>query len=103
MYESKNFQNIRITGEHQSIDHAFRLFMDILKRPHVGQFVERIELIQTPKHSGDYPARKYERELSPEEMALLRSAARDAGSLGAKQERMVHMLMQKTPNKDYPD
>lgn len=71
--------------------------MDILKRPRLGQFVERIEFIRTPDDSSDYPAKDYERELNPEDMGLLRTAVRDAGFVGAKEERVVNMLMQKTP------
>lgn len=97
MPERKKYQHIRITSEHESIDHAFRFLMDILKRPRLGQFVERIEFIRTPDLSDDYPAKDYERELNPEDMGLLRTAVRDAGFVGPKEERVVNMLMQKTP------
>ena len=98
--EREKYRRVRITAGDQSIEDAFEFLMDILKRPCLGAFVERIDYIKTPKYGIDYTEKEYERNLSDEEMRLLRTAVRNAGFSGTREERVVNMLMQKTPNKD---
>lgn len=44
----------------------------------------------------DYPLRENQRNLSDEDMRLLRAAIRKAGFGGSREERIVNMVMQET-------
>ena len=98
--ERERYRRIRITADHESIENAFELLMDILKRPSLGEFVERIEYIKTPRYGIQYTGKEYERDLSEEDMHLLRTAVQKAGFTGTREERLINMLMHKTPKND---
>lgn len=100
MAEREKYRRVRIAADEQSIENAFQFLMDILKRPCLGEFVEHIDYIKTPIYGIDYTEKEYERDLNEEDMRLLRTAVRNAGFTGAREERVVNMLMQKAPNKD---
>jgi hypothetical protein len=48
MPEHKKYQYIRITREHESIDHAFGFLMDILKDPISGNLLRGLNLSEHP-------------------------------------------------------
>ncbi|KAJ5389901.1 uncharacterized protein N7496_000969 [Penicillium cataractarum] len=88
------YRKIFINDDQHNLEHTFQLLMDIVKRPCLGHFVERIEYVLTPSDGGDYPELPYQRNLSADDMHLLRRAVQNAGFLGNKEERIINMLMQ---------
>lgn len=99
MRARKQFVNIKVSHRKKSIDPAFEQLMRILKRPILGHYVRYIECIPKALESGaDYVMREYQRDLSEEEMRLLRAAVRNAGFEGSE-DRVVNMLMQREPQR----
>lgn len=68
--------------------------MDIVGRPCLGHFVKRIEYAYMPSDGDDYPELPYQRNLSADDMYLLRRAVQNAGFRGNKEEKIINMLMQ---------
>ncbi|KAJ5771664.1 hypothetical protein N7520_002193 [Penicillium odoratum] len=68
--------------------------MNIIKRPCLGHFVKRIEYVHRPKGAHEYPGFPYQRDLSADDMRLLRRAVENAGFQGDKEDKIINMLMQ---------
>ncbi|CEJ59452.1 hypothetical protein PMG11_08077 [Penicillium brasilianum] len=64
------------------------------------QFVKRIEYVCWPVDGDDYPELPYQRDLTANDMRLLRRAVQNAGFQGDKEERIINMLMQTKLNHD---
>ncbi|KAJ5190596.1 uncharacterized protein N7498_009581 [Penicillium cinerascens] len=74
--------------------------MNIVKRPCLGHFVKRIEYLHKPRTGDDYPELPYQRDLSADDMRLLRRAVQNAGFQGDKEEKIINMLMQNKLSQD---
>ncbi|XHF98445.1 hypothetical protein AWENTII_001995 [Aspergillus wentii] len=96
MATRKKYDQISITGSDDSIEHAFNLLMDIIKRPSLGQFMRHIEHSKPLPAHAEYVGRAIQRELPEEDMQLLENAVHKAGFTGHSQDRVMNMLLQKT-------
>lgn len=97
----RKFHRICVYPNDQSIERAFSLLVDILKRPRLGQYVRQIEYYWRPNCEVDYAEeenKRYLRDLSESELHLLRTAVQRAGFTGPKESRATNMLMQETAN-----
>ncbi|KAJ5184656.1 hypothetical protein N7491_007474 [Penicillium cf. griseofulvum] len=94
------YRKIVINDDQDNLEYTFQLLMDIVKRPCLGHFVKRIEYVSWPSESDDYPELPYQRNLSADDMGLLRRAVQDAGFQGDREERVINMLMQTELNHD---
>lgn len=88
------YRKILINDDPDNLEYTFQLLMDIVKRPCLGQFVRRIEYVHRPSDGDDYPELPYQRNLSADDMRLLRRAVQNAGFQGDKEEKIINMLMQ---------
>jgi hypothetical protein len=94
------YRKILINDEQDNLEYMFQLLMDIVKRPCLGHFVKRIEYVYRPSDADDYPELPYQRNLSADDMRLLRHAVQNAGFQGDKEEKVINMLMQTKLNHD---
>lgn len=88
------YRKILINDDQHNLEYTFQLLMDIVKRPCLGHFVKRIEYVCWPSDGDDYPELPYQRNLSADDMHLLRRAVQNAGFQGDKEEKVINMLMQ---------
>jgi hypothetical protein len=95
MATRQKYHRIIVSSEEERIDNAFDLLMNILKCPTLGQYVRQVECWEATSRDSDYKEIKYQRDLSDEEMGLLRKAVRKGGFTGPKEEPVVNMLMQR--------
>lgn len=92
----KRFHRISISTTKRSIEPAFRLLLEILKKPTLRQYVRYIECYPKPLEANSlFVLKDPQRRLSGEEVALLRAAVRRAGFTGHKEKLLMNMLMQK--------
>ncbi|KAJ5357165.1 hypothetical protein N7541_004323 [Penicillium brevicompactum] len=98
MAARKKYHQIIITEGESGVDTAFEFLLDILKRPELALYVRHLENNTVVTRNMDYKEAEPMRELSTEEMTLFRKAVRMGGFLGAKEDRVVNMLMQRMDN-----
>ncbi|KAJ5545297.1 hypothetical protein N7535_006320 [Penicillium sp. DV-2018c] len=89
------YHRIIVSSDEEKLDRAFDLLMDILKCPTLGQYVRCIECWEGTSTNPVYKEIKYQRDLSTEEMDLVRKAVRKGGFTGPREEPIVNMLMQR--------
>ena len=96
MSTRKKFHRLRISTTKRSIDPAFELLLEILKKPTLGQYVRYIECYPRALEASTlFVLKDPQRKLSDDEVALLRAAVRRAGFTGDKEKLLLNMLMQK--------
>ncbi|KAJ5822563.1 hypothetical protein N7447_004903 [Penicillium robsamsonii] len=103
MATRKKYHRISVSSGEEGIDRPFALLMDVLKRPSLGNYVRHIECCAVTCMRMGYKEGESQRDLSNEEMNLVRNAVRKAG-FTAQEHRVVNMLMQrmdKTATIDY--
>jgi hypothetical protein len=94
MPRRRKYRRIYITNSRQSFNRRFSMLMDILKRPSLGEHVRHIEYnvdccTWTPN------PQQPRRELSGEELQLLRAAVRKAGFVGDEERlRVLDLLLE---------
>jgi hypothetical protein len=93
-------RNILVNDDQHNLEYTFQLLMDIVRRPCLGHFVKRIEYVCWPGEGDDYPELPYQRNLTADDMRLLRRAVQNAGFQGDKEEKIINMLMQTKLNHD---
>ncbi|KAJ6030717.1 uncharacterized protein N7446_000219 [Penicillium canescens] len=89
------YDKISIYSNDESLDAAFGLLMNILKRPSLGHYVRHIESCSATSCHMDYKKAPPQRGLSDEDTALVREAVKKAGFLGSSEDRVVNILMQR--------
>jgi hypothetical protein len=89
------YRQILIDDDEHNLEYTFQLLMNIVRRPCLGHFVKRIEYVHRPNSGDDYPELPYQRDLSADDMRLLRRAVEIAGFQGDKEDKIINMLMQK--------
>lgn len=94
------YRQILINDDQHNLEYTFQLLMNIVRRPCLGHFVKRIEYVYEPSTGDDYPELPYQRDLSADDMRLLRRAVENAGFQGDKEEKIINMLMQTELNQD---
>lgn len=94
----QRYHQISVSSSEESVDNAFEFLMDILRRPILGQYVRHVECSKPTTRHLDYEEVEYERDLSSEDMALLRKAVNQGGFKGPKEDRIVNMLMRRMDN-----
>ncbi|KAJ5437526.1 hypothetical protein N7445_006070 [Penicillium cf. griseofulvum] len=94
MATRKKYHRISVSSAEEDIDRSFDLLMDILKRPNLGTYVRHVECCNATYRRMGYKEAKFQRDLSEEEMNLVRKAVRKGG-FTAREERVVNMLMQR--------
>lgn len=89
------YDEISIYSNDESLDAAFVLLMNILKRPSLGHYVRHIESCSATSCHMDYKEAAPQRGLSDEDTALVREAVKKAGFLDSSGDRVVNILMQR--------
>ncbi|OKL58672.1 hypothetical protein UA08_06034 [Talaromyces atroroseus] len=89
----KRYRRIRITSSRKSFNRAFNMLLDILTKPGLGEHVRHIEYTKECCANEPNPEQP-RRELSGEEMQLLRAATRRAGFVDAEGLRVIDLLLQ---------
>ncbi|KAL2811886.1 hypothetical protein BJX63DRAFT_398001 [Aspergillus granulosus] len=88
------YHSVKIKGTRGSVDTAFDLLMDILRRPALGHYIRHIEVrAQEPRHV-QYTEQKPQRELDENDVHLLRAAIRTAG-FADQENRVLNMLLRR--------
>ncbi|KGO48344.1 hypothetical protein PEX1_021370 [Penicillium expansum] len=95
METRKKYHRISVSSCEEAIDKPFALLMDILKRPNLGNYVRHIECRTATSRHMDYKQVNSQRDLSNEEMTLVREAVKKGGFTGPQEDRVVNMLMQR--------
>lgn len=95
MATRKKYHRIGVSSCEEAIDKPFALLMDILKRPSLGNYVRHIECRTATSRHMDYKQVNSQRDLSNEEMTLVREAVKKGGFTGPQEDRVVNMLMQR--------
>lgn len=99
MKTRKNFHQIRVFPNDQSIEQAFGLLMDILKRPILGHYVHEIQHYWRPQCEVKYEMEERKqnlRDLGGNEFHLLESAIQRAGFTGPKESLVLNMIRQRS-------
>ncbi|KXG50505.1 uncharacterized protein PGRI_069960 [Penicillium griseofulvum] len=94
MATRKKYHRISVSSAEEDIDRSFELLMDILKRPNLGTYVRHVECCYATYRRICYKEAKSQRELSEEEMNLVRKAVRKGGFID-QEDRVINMLMQR--------
>ncbi|KAJ5173655.1 uncharacterized protein N7500_001586 [Penicillium coprophilum] len=94
MATRRKYHRIIVSSCEEDVDNAFALLMDILKRPSLGNYVRHVECRNPTSEHMDYSEAKSQRDLSDEELNLVRNAVR-RGGFAAQQDRLVNILMQR--------
>jgi hypothetical protein len=90
------YHSVKIEPKTGSLDIAFDILMDLLRRPALGHYIRHIEVRAPPPLRLDYTEQDPQRELGEADMRLLRHAVRSAGFEGPElQGRVVNMLLQR--------
>lgn len=73
------------------------MIMDILKRPILGHYVRKVDSTRPPVNGWFtvHEEVKFQRDLSNEEIGLVRKALRNGGFTSLQGDRVVNMLMKK--------
>ncbi|CAG8242237.1 unnamed protein product [Penicillium salamii] len=95
MASRKRYHQIDISEAELSVDDSFNFLMDILKQPHLALYVRHLKYRVPMSRHSDYKEAEPMRELSSEDMSLIRNAVKMGGFTGPKQDRVVNMLMQR--------
>lgn len=98
MATRKQYHRINILQGEFGVDRAFEFLMEILKRPELALYVRHVENHTAVTCYTDYRESEPMRELSTEEMTLIRKAVRMGGFIGPKEDQVVNMLMQRMDN-----
>ncbi|GIK06643.1 hypothetical protein Aspvir_002293 [Aspergillus viridinutans] len=96
MSNRKKYRRVRITPSIANLDRAFKMLMDILRKPSLGRYVRHIEYRQTISRYRVYDVKPYQPKPDEEDMRLLRNATQRAGFTGALEERVLNMLMRES-------
>ncbi|KAJ5319904.1 hypothetical protein PENANT_c075G02328 [Penicillium antarcticum] len=91
----KIYDTISIYSNDESIDGAFGLLMNILKRPTLGHYVRHVESCSATFLSMEFKETAPQRGVNDEDTALVRGAVKKAGFSGHSEDRVVNMLMQR--------
>ena len=91
------YYRIKICSEKQNTDEPLALIMDILKRPILGHYVRKVDSTRPPVNGWFtvHEEVKFQRDLSNEEIGLVRKALRNGGFTSLQGDRVVNMLMKK--------
>ncbi|KAL3453537.1 hypothetical protein BJX65DRAFT_264230 [Aspergillus insuetus] len=90
------YHSVKIEPSTDSIDTAFTLLMDILRRPVLGRYIRHIEVRAAPPRRVRYTQLEPQREISEGDMRLLRGAVKNAGFGDLDLEgQVVNMLLQR--------
>ncbi|KGO73222.1 hypothetical protein PITC_003100 [Penicillium italicum] len=95
MATRKKYHRISVSSCEEDIDKSFAFLIDILKRPSVGNYVRHIECCTATSRHMDYKQVNSQRDLSNEEINLVREAVKKGGFTGPQEDRVVNMLMQR--------
>ncbi|KAE8417094.1 hypothetical protein BDV36DRAFT_296410 [Aspergillus pseudocaelatus] len=99
----KKYRRVRIDSNDKSLNKAFAMLMEILKRPSLGRYVRHIECSKGPPCFDDYTERTNSlRDLNDKEMQLLRAAICRAGFTGSETGRILNMVMQTEAGEERP-
>lgn len=99
----KKYRRLRIDSKDKSLNKAFGMLMEILKRPRLGRYVRHIECSKGPTCYEDYTERTNSlRDLSDQEKQLLRAAICKAGFTGSETGRILNMVMQTEAGEERP-
>lgn len=99
----KKYRRVRIDNNDKSLNKAFAILMEILKRPSLGRYVRHIECSKGPPCFDDYTERTNSlRDLDDKEMQLLRAAICRAGFIGSETGRILNMVMQTEAGEERP-
>ncbi|KAL2823567.1 hypothetical protein BDW59DRAFT_180599 [Aspergillus cavernicola] len=94
MQRRKKYHQVRVRCDSYHLQVAFDILMDIVRRPSLGHYVRRIECrAKLPIHAG-YVKLAPQRQLSDEDIQLLRVATRNAGFVDSQEDLVLNMLMQ---------
>lgn len=94
MDTGRKYRRLRITPDRQSLTRAFDRLLKILMRPGPGRHVRHIEFMNCPLYYikyGDPPV--HERDPTPTEKQLLRTAIHSAGFTGPDTDSLMGMLL----------
>lgn len=94
------YRRILINGDSHNLDYTFKLLMNMVRQPCLGHLVERVEYVHRPTNFEDWPGSPYQRELSTDDLDLLKRAVGNAGFKDGKEHRIMSMLMQNTLDQD---
>ncbi|KAL2846918.1 hypothetical protein BJY01DRAFT_167953 [Aspergillus pseudoustus] len=89
------YHSAKIEGNSGSLDIAFDLLLDILRRPALGHYIRHIEVRGREPRRLQYTEREPQRELSVEDTQLLRNAIRKAGFPEEEESRILNMVLQR--------
>ncbi|EKV12331.1 hypothetical protein PDIG_44590 [Penicillium digitatum PHI26] len=96
MATRKKYHRVSVSSnDEDNIEISFALLMEILKRPSLGDYVRHIECRTATSRHLDYKQVNSQRDLSNEEMTLVREAVKKGGFTGLHESRVVNMLMQR--------
>lgn len=95
MTTRKKYHRISVSAGEEDIDKPFALLMDILKRPSLGNYVRHVECCTATSSHMDYKQVKSQRDLSNEEIDLVKKAVKKGGFTGLQLDRVVNMLMRR--------
>ncbi|OOO12529.1 hypothetical protein OAory_01002780 [Aspergillus oryzae] len=99
----KKYRRLRIDSKDKSLNKAFGMLMEILKRPRLGRYVRHLECSKGPTCYEDYTERTNSlRDLSDQEKQLLRAAICKAGFTGSETGRILNMVMQTEAGEERP-
>ncbi|KAJ5151683.1 hypothetical protein N7492_009978 [Penicillium capsulatum] len=94
--ERKRYGSIRILPREESLNFAFEILMEILRRPSLGLLVQRMEYRGVPPWNHGWKMQDAQRELDEDSIHRLRAAIDAAGFGGFWEDRILNMVMQKT-------
>jgi hypothetical protein len=90
------YHGVKIEPSTEPLDTAFALLMDTLRRPALRRYVRHIEVRAAPPRRVRYTRLEPQRELSEEDMRLLRNAVKQAGFEEPDLEgQVLNMLLQR--------
>ncbi|KAE8387836.1 hypothetical protein BDV23DRAFT_185973 [Aspergillus alliaceus] len=99
----KKYRRVRIDSKDKSLNKAFAMLMEILKRPSLGRYLRHIECSKGPPCYDDYTERTNSlRDLSDKEKQLLRATICKAGFTGSETGRILNMVMQTEAGEEKP-
>ncbi|KAI2741283.1 hypothetical protein DTO013E5_8386 [Penicillium roqueforti] len=89
------YYRIQICSE--NTDKPLAMIMDILKRPILGHYVRKVDSTRPPVNGWFtvHEEVKFQRDLSNEDIGLVRKALRNGGFTSLQGDRVVNMLMKK--------
>ncbi|CAG7917776.1 unnamed protein product [Penicillium olsonii] len=98
MAARKKYHQIDISGGEDGIDQAFNFLMEILKQPQLALHVRHLKYRTPTSRSSGYKDAAPMRELSSDEMGLIKKAVKIGGFEGPQEDKIVNMLMQRMDN-----